>query len=118
MGVRIQGSKHCTRSRRPLSLAHEQQQRGARRGAGLLVWRRISQQQSAARAGRGFAQQLARQGSVWGRAQRPAATAGGGRVRRAVRVGGHDARVVQVRVAQGEHLDFLIPWSCAGIRIE
>jgi len=37
---------------------------------------------------------------------------------RAVRGGGHDARVVQVRVAQGEHLDFLIPWSCAGIRIE
>jgi len=83
-----------------------------------LDWRRISQQQSAARAGRGFAQQLARQGSVWGRAQRPATTAGGGRVRRAVRGGGHDARVVQVRVAQGEHLDFLIPWSCAGIRIE
>ena len=67
MGVRVQGSKHCTRSRRPLSLAHEQQQRGARRGAGLLVWRRISQQQSAVRAGRDFSSQppaLAQQGSM------------------------------------------------------
>ena len=43
--MRVQGIKCSTRSRHPLSSAHEQQQqRGARRGTGLLIWRQAAAQ--------------------------------------------------------------------------
>ena len=43
--MRVQGIKCSTRSRHPLSSAHEQQQqRGARWGTGLLIWRQAAAQ--------------------------------------------------------------------------